>query len=222
MATASAWRLAKSLDVLRTQINELSKDRSKASDGTKGDAAHAARKSDHNPDSHGVVHAMDITNDPLHGMDGKALANALLHSRDPRIDYVISRREIAYGSGGKHPWLWQAYTGTNPHDHHTHISVRDEPKLADGTQHWDLSALDTTGASNPPVQVDSHPTIAQGTKGASVERLQKLLAAKGFPLVADGDFGERTDKAVRAFQKKAGALVDGVVGRHTWDLLETA
>ncbi|HKV33547.1 MAG TPA: hypothetical protein VJP89_04485, partial [Pyrinomonadaceae bacterium] len=60
-----AWRVAKSLLRLREQINELAPNRSKASDGTIGDAAHASRKSDHNPwvkdGSIGVVTAMDIT-----------------------------------------------------------------------------------------------------------------------------------------------------------------
>ena len=58
-----AWRLARSLETLRAQINALSPNRSKASDGTIGDAAHSARTSDHNPDGGGVVRALDLTHD---------------------------------------------------------------------------------------------------------------------------------------------------------------
>lgn len=44
-----AWRLAKSLVQLREQINALSPNRSKVSDGTIGNAAHSARTSNQAP-----------------------------------------------------------------------------------------------------------------------------------------------------------------------------
>jgi hypothetical protein len=66
-----AWRPAKSLIQLRDQINQIAPNRSKASDGTIGDAAHASRASDHNPwvreGDAGVVTAIDITHDPDDG-----------------------------------------------------------------------------------------------------------------------------------------------------------
>lgn len=43
------WTLARSLDQLRGEINRRWPDRSKVSDGTLGDRAHAARKSDLSP-----------------------------------------------------------------------------------------------------------------------------------------------------------------------------
>ena len=43
------WRLARSLETLRAQINRIAPNRSKVSDGTIGDAKHASRSSDHNP-----------------------------------------------------------------------------------------------------------------------------------------------------------------------------
>jgi hypothetical protein len=64
-----APRIAKSLDVLRSQINKAHPNRSKVSDGWIGDTAHAARASDHNPNSGGVVTALDLTHDPAHGFD---------------------------------------------------------------------------------------------------------------------------------------------------------
>mgnify|MGYP001562524195 CR=1 FL=1 len=63
-----SWRVAKSLDVLLAQINALSPNRDKSSDGSIGDANHSARTSDHNPDDAGVVKARDFSNDPAHGI----------------------------------------------------------------------------------------------------------------------------------------------------------
>ena len=68
-----SWRLARSLAVLRSQINDLSPNRSKISDGTIGNQEHASRVSDHNPNAAGVVTAMDITHDPQHGIDSEKL-----------------------------------------------------------------------------------------------------------------------------------------------------
>src|SRR5215472_9581086 len=66
-APVKQWRVAKSLARLRTQINDAFPQRSKSSDGTIGDAAHASRSSDHNPwivdDGIGVVSAFDVTHD---------------------------------------------------------------------------------------------------------------------------------------------------------------
>ncbi len=64
-----------------------------------------------------------------------------------------------------------------------------------------------------------------GSKGPEVARLQRLLNQKVQPspnLVVDGDFGNRTDAAVRAFQRSRGLTVDGVVGPRTWAALEAS
>jgi hypothetical protein len=116
-----AWRLARSLEVLRDQINTQWPIRAKGNDGTIGDERHAATLSDHNPNANGVVTAMDITRDTAHGLDSRKVAQAILDLRDPRIKYVISDGQIC--SATVSPWVWRKYTGADPHDHHFHISV---------------------------------------------------------------------------------------------------
>jgi len=123
------WRTAKSLDILLRQINALSPNRDKSSDGSIGDESHASRSSDHNPwvhdaEGNGVVTARDFTNDPKHGVVSDKIAHMLIDSRDDRIKYVISNGKIASGSGQAQPaWVWRKYTGTNPHTAESDVSA---------------------------------------------------------------------------------------------------
>ena len=64
--------------------------------------------------------------------------------------------------------------------------------------------------------------LKRGSKGNTVKALQTLLIGNKFSCGrcgADGDFGEGTDSAVRAYQKAKGLTVDGVVGAKTWSKL---
>ena len=49
--------------------------------------------------------------------------------------------------------------------------------------------------------------------------LQKLLNRTGFRLVPDGNFGPRTESAVKEFQRLYRLRTDGVVGEKTWPRL---
>ncbi|MCP4327995.1 MAG: hypothetical protein GY791_06110 [Alphaproteobacteria bacterium] len=65
------------------------------------------------------------------------------------------------------------------------------------------------------------PQLQNGDEGPAVELLQRALAAKGFsPGAIDGDFGGKTDTAVRAFQRATGLTADGIAGDDTWEALE--
>lgn len=121
--SVAPWRLARSLVQLRAQLNELYPRRSKDSDGTIGDEAHAQQVSDHNPDRAGVVRAFDITHDPADGLDIAELAEVLRLSRDARVKYVIANGRIFAGPAGPSPWQWRDYKGTDPHTNHLHLSV---------------------------------------------------------------------------------------------------
>lgn len=186
----ASWREAKALLQLLSQVNAKWPNRSIASDGQKGDSAHAARVSDHNPNHVGVVQALDITNDPAHGLVSRQLAEVLIASRDPRIKYIISNRQICSGGGGPMPWMWREYAGANPHEHHCHISVRDDPKYYDDPTPW---ALD--GAATKAVHV-APPAVG------SALWLQQKLNQNGAKLQEDGHEGALTIAATRAFAVK--------------------
>jgi peptidoglycan hydrolase-like protein with peptidoglycan-binding domain len=63
------------------------------------------------------------------------------------------------------------------------------------------------------------PEIRQGHKAHPVPSLQYHLRARGHTVTVDGDFGPKTDAAVRAFQKEKKLAVDGIVGTQTWKSL---
>ena len=117
-------KLCKAGQQLRLQVDDSYPDRDRTSDGWVGDVRHSARTSDHNPDSKGIVRAIDIDRD----LSGKAkpdlmpdLADQirLCAKSDKRISYIIFNGKIASSRMG---WRWRKYSGSNPHNHHCHIS----------------------------------------------------------------------------------------------------
>lgn len=144
VAAAVSWRVAKSLLVLRAQINHKAPQRKKTHDGTVGDAAHQSRKSDHNPwvrdGGAGVVTALDVTHDPAGACDCKTLASALVAARDTRLKYIIwdSRICRSYAADGVPPWQWGTYGGANAHNKHIHISVSADAALYDSQAAWQI------------------------------------------------------------------------------------
>ncbi len=64
--------------------------------------------------------------------------------------------------------------------------------------------------------------MSQGTSGASVETIQKLLKAEGlftYP-TATGYYGSITEKAVKAYQEKNGLPASGIVDQATIKKME--
>lgn len=198
------WRLVKSLERLRAQLNDIYPNRSKASDGALGDTAHAARKSDHNQDSDGTVDAIDITHDPVNGVDIAKLANVLIAGKDRRISYIIANGEIISGNGGPSPWKRRKYTGKNKHTKHIHISVLD--KYQDEMADWNLSGL---------MPREKQIVLKLGASGKYVEDLQANLAVLGYKPDLNGNFGDKTEAAVKAFQRASNLNPDGWAGSRT-------
>ena len=86
------------------------------------------------------------------------------------------------------------------------------------------------GSSKPPDNPDDDKfsitlqTLRRGSKGSNVKALQRLLFADGYdvgPCGDDGDYGERTEKAVKRYQTDHSLLVDGVAGKETFTELLT-
>jgi hypothetical protein len=153
-----SWYVGASLDELLAEINASAPNRSKASDGSIGDAGHSSRESDHNPcDCHDAVCARDFTHDPAGGFDSYAFADWLAErTRGPerRVKYVISNGRIASGQGQGHPaGVWRPYSGSNPHDHHVHVSVRHGPELFDDEDAWGWSGEPPAPDEPPPTGV---------------------------------------------------------------------
>lgn len=63
------------------------------------------------------------------------------------------------------------------------------------------------------------PLVKKGHTHHPVQTLQHLLRARGHAVTVDGDFGPKTDAAVRTFQDDKGLAVDGIVGPNTWTAL---
>lgn len=127
-----SWYVAPALDALRDEINAAYPGRDRSSDGAIGDAAHAARKSDHNPAPDGrggrIVRARDFDVD---GIPVRPILDVL--ERDPRTGLLIwNHRYWTRGHG------WRPYSGINPHTGHFHISVRAGSAYELDTRPWNL------------------------------------------------------------------------------------
>lgn len=198
----SGWRLARSLEVLRAEINAIAPGRSKASDGTIGDSRHQAGASDHNPNSAGVVCAADFTHDPGHGADMTRIAEHIRTHRHPALKYVIFDRRIASASSG---WAWRTYTGSNPHTKHMHVSVGVGPDGRSTGPYDDTSPWGLTSA------LGMLMFCKRGDKGEHVQAVQAAINAIGnlVPrLEEDGVYGPATSAAVLAMRRSVGSKVE--------------
>lgn len=169
-----AYFLAPSLVQLRNEINAAHPARSKASDGWVGDTAHAARKSDHNPDyaAGGIVRALDVTHA---GIDKAKLLRVAI--ANPSTEYVIQDWLIYTRSNG---FRAQRYTGSNGHTVHTHISIRHTAAAA-AAKAWGYSggaapAPAPTGTRGLTINAVAREVIA-GKWGNGDDRIRRLQAA---------------------------------------------
>ena len=210
----------KGLNKLLAQINAAAPGRSKASDGSIGDAAHASRDSDHNPESppppgnpDNQVDARDFTHDPAHNADMGTVTESIRVSRDRRVSYVIFNGRIfsSYDStGGRKAWQWGKYTGTDPHTGHAHVSVNDGNH--DQTQPWQIGIdemaflprneyvqhvinyrVDAIIHMRPTCNIPAY-TASDGTRFPAISENNDLAAAIRALAVAGGLSQEEIDK----------------------------
>ena len=168
------WVLAPALKAMEAEADRIAPNRNRASDGSIGDSAHAARKSDHNP-SGGYVRALDLTHSPERGWDTHArarqVAQNVKNGIEKRVKYIISLGEIFSKKNGV--WAWRKYTGPNRHDHHAHYSLADGHE--NDTSAWFLGvpAFPTT-PTPPPYNPPTAPTPT-GPSATDLLLIQQLL-----------------------------------------------
>lgn len=129
-----SFTIAPALVSLLAYANEKYPNRPKAADGTIGDASHAARKSEHNPNKDtkdkvpdGMVTARDIGCTKLQG-------NAMLKDiiKDHRTWYVIWDGFIYSRT---HDFEKRKYDG-HPHDKHLHVSLVQTAEACNDKSPW--------------------------------------------------------------------------------------
>ncbi|MGI0489837.1 peptidoglycan-binding domain-containing protein [Pantanalinema rosaneae CENA516] len=64
------------------------------------------------------------------------------------------------------------------------------------------------------------PVLQRGGSGEAVKLLQQsLTVTKDYFGAIDGSFGQKTEQAVRSFQRRQGLIADGIVSPCTWRAL---
>ena len=67
--------------------------------------------------------------------------------------------------------------------------------------------------------IPERTNIEPGSSGQRVAQLQIALVGLGYPIAVDGEYGPRTEAAVRDFQQRNGLAVDGIAGPQTQESL---
>jgi hypothetical protein len=196
-----SYHLAPSLVALTKEINQRWPQPTwptvGVGDGWVGDTSHAARKSDHNPDwdRGGVVRAVDIG---VQGRDARAILDEVIG--DKRAWYVIHKGVIYSRTYG---WAANRYTGSNPHNHHIHVSIQHSRGAESDRSPW----FGGRSKKRTVPVIDLHRVqqqfrIGRGVKEGrlvpldSVRLLQRNLNRKyGLKLAVDGIAGPKTAEA---------------------------
>lgn len=125
---------------------------------------------------------------------------------------------LAYNSTGPGVRVLQALTGSTVDGHFG-------PKTKAGLEAFQkaqgLNITGVCGASTWPALLamamtsTGWPKLERGSQGKAIMIMQAVIGAE-----PDGSFGNKTDAALRTFQKAHGLVVDGVCGYNTWKAIE--
>jgi murein DD-endopeptidase MepM/ murein hydrolase activator NlpD len=113
-------------------------------------------------------------------------------------------------------------TGIGNRVPHLHFGVIQDREQTVCMPHQDIAELIWGSGSA------DHPRLTNGAHGMAVRNVQRILTALAKrhdqrsldPEGIDGDFGDNTERAVKAFQTIKGLAVTGVVDEPTWNALE--
>lgn len=168
--------LAPSLVQLRRELRREFPKRDTRTDGWLGDPAHQARRSEHNPDAKGMVHALDIDTEPgMTEAEKRRLLRELIG--DPRVWYVIHEGVIWSSTYG---WKARRYTGENPHNGHIHVSIRLAAAAEKDTKAWLKNLKETTvaPAKKAPAKAPAKKAPAKEAAPAKAAEPAKKAPAK--------------------------------------------
>lgn len=128
-----------------------------------------------------------------------------------RLNYnELTKYYIWVADYGKNTGVKNSTIALSKYDLHQYTS-RGSIKGVSGNV--DLSEVHT-GVNEPAEdseEVYDMKTIRKGSKGKAVKLWQIIVG-----VTPDGDFGSKTDKATREFQKAKGLTIDGIVGKNSW------
>lgn len=207
-----SWREARCLLALKAEIDRLWPNRhvgdaDGVSDGQIGDQAHQERKSDHNPDANGVVHAMDVDKD---GIPAEIIVQHIVQlgrDGDARMagGYVIFMRRIWSAA---HGWAERAYTGENAHDHHFHVSCTYNA-AQDATTSWGLQGSPahteehelTDDQANKLIDIWHYTQNVQGAVGGVVD-IVNAIKTEVDDIDKHGGSGQITSAAIDEIVKR--------------------
>ena len=122
---------------------------------------------------------------------------------------------------------------TDAPNYNSGVSIATNPPANNPVNGWvtvaPMAVTNTPAAGVVTPYVTPTPTatpagsLKLGSQGDEVRNVQRKLKELGFYKgTVDGDFGEATEKAVKAFQKQYGLTVDGKVGANTMAKLAVA
>lgn len=239
----ASWYLNRFLTTWRDAVNRRFNKRARTSDGSIGNAKHAASSSQHNPDRDGSVDAWDMDVNLLglsHHPTGSK--TELVHIEDlkrefqnlPQAQLWIHKGQIANRDIGN--WRRRKYTGSNPHDKHVHWQSRSSREdvafkgdvLSEQDEVVDAvnqpRRLESKSVPKWPIAPERHfaPYLSGAPYYKTVERAQRRLRERGWKITVDGRFGPQTERVIRAFQKQKRLKVDGLLGPKTWHALWAA
>jgi putative chitinase len=109
--------------------------------------------------------------------------------------------------------------------HADHNDIRTVTQLINGGQNGftDRKAYlekAKTALGYVPGPIPARIAVERGDKSEEVTALQVRLRLAGEPVGADGDFGGRTETALKQFQQSHGLAATGVADEATWTALE--
>ena len=175
-------------------------------------------------DDHSIYQNLSLNRVGWHAGDGgngtgnrKSIAIEICENSDGDFGKAVENAQALIR------WLMDRYnipiSRVVPHQHwsgkycpHKLLPVWDS--FIEGVKNGKVSGVKTQGKKTDP----NDNILEPGENGAKVKKLQESLIQAGYELPkygADGDYGEETEEAVKAFQKENGLSVDGIVGPKT-------